>query len=198
MASLISNLFSRTLPRIKRRSTYHTAQPVLYTERLYLRPFNLSDASRVKDIVNTPLVSEMTASIPYPYPDGLAERWIATHSQGWSQRKFICYAVILREADLLIGSFSLMNIQDGEAELGYWLGMDYWGQGFATEAGMSVQAFAFQTLKCHLLHARHLDRNPASGSVLEKLGFEYVGSQEQKLGIMLTEETMHLYRSYPL
>jgi len=67
---------------------------------------------------------------------------------------------------------------DGLAELGYWIGLPFWGKGICTEAGKLVQEYAFETLGLKRLHARHLARNPSSGRVLEKLGFIHECSQK--------------------
>ena len=60
MASLFNHFFSRHLPRIPRRSVRQVSQPVMYSERLILRPFLLSDADVVTYLVNTSLVADMT------------------------------------------------------------------------------------------------------------------------------------------
>ncbi|MBJ7553557.1 GNAT family N-acetyltransferase [Marinomonas spartinae] len=197
MASLFSHFFSRHLPRIARRSVRQVSQPVMYSERLILRPFLLSDADVVTYLVNTSLVADMTASIPHPYPEGLSARWIESHLEGWQARRFICFAVELKQTRQLIGSISLMNIHDDQAELGYWYGVDFWRQGFATEAAKRLVCGACSDFGLKRLTARHLDRNPASGNVLKKVGFAYQSSEMQQLGLMTCEELMHLYVYQP-
>lgn len=193
MASLLSHFFSRRLPKIARRSSWVISQPIIYSERLILRPFLLSDANDVTRLVNTSLVADVTASIPHPYPEGLSERWIESHLEGWQQRRFICFAVELKQSKQLIGSISLMNVHRDQAELGYWYGVDFWRQGYATEAASHLVCTACNTFGIKSLTARHLDRNPASGRVLSKVGFCHEGSEMQKLGLMAYEELMHLY-----
>ena len=63
-------------------------------------------------------------------------------------------------------------------EIGYWIGRPWWGQGFATEIGQALVALGTQTLGASRLIAGHYDDNPASGRVLEKLGFGYTGKAE--------------------
>jgi RimJ/RimL family protein N-acetyltransferase len=65
--------------------------------------------------------------------------------------------------------------EHSRAELGYWIGVPYWRRGFATEAGRSIVRFGFEELGLHRVQARHLERNPASGSVLRKLGMQLEG-----------------------
>ena len=60
-------------------------------------------------------------------------------------------------------------------ELGYWLGLSYWGQGFATEAARAVIDYAFADLKLESIQADARVTNPASRRVLEKCGFQWTG-----------------------
>ena len=60
-------------------------------------------------------------------------------------------------------------------ELGYWLGLSYWGQGFATEAARAVIDYAFADLKLESIQAGARVTNPASRRVLEKCGFQWTG-----------------------
>ena len=67
----------------------------------------------------------------------------------------------------------------GTVELGYWIARRFWGQGFATEAGMAVLAIAAALGHSEATAAHFLD-NPASGKVLRKLGFEPTGRIEER------------------
>ena len=76
--------------------------------------------------------------------------------------------------------------QDQHAELGYWVGRTYWGQGICTEAAAAVVKFAFEDLALHKVHAHHMTRNPASGRVLQKVGMLQEGvlrSHVRKKGV---------------
>lgn len=197
MAGILTNFFSRSLPLISRRMERIDPQPVFTTERLILRPFLISDASDVSQLLGSPLIADVTASIPYPYPKDMAISWIEGHPVGWQMKDFICYAVVQKESGILVGSLSLMNIEAGSAELGYWYGVNFWGQGYATEAAQCLCRAACHEFGIKQLFARHLDRNPASGRVLGKVGFQYLTSEYQQLGIMPKAELMHLYHFLP-
>ena len=146
--------------------------PTLATERLILRPFNLMDASVVKGLAGAFEVADTTQNIAHPYPDGMAEAWIAGHQHTYEHRQGVSLAITLAATGTLTGAISLMDMEAGhQAELGYWLGVPYWNQGICTEAGRALVEFAQGTLSLTRLHARHLSRNPASGRVLLKLGF---------------------------
>ncbi|HSL71791.1 MAG TPA: GNAT family protein, partial [Longimicrobiales bacterium] len=65
------------------------------------------------------------------------------------------------------------------AELGYWIGVPYWSQGYCTEAARAVLRFGFEALELNRIHASYLARNPASGRVMQKLGMQYEGQLRQ-------------------
>ena len=80
----------------------------------------------------------------------------------------------------LIGSAGLhVDPPHRHAEIGYVLGIDRWGKGYATEAARAIVEFGFGTLRLHRLHAGYYTRNPASRRVLEKLGFREEGRRPQ-------------------
>jgi RimJ/RimL family protein N-acetyltransferase len=70
------------------------------------------------------------------------------------------------------------------AEIGYWLGEEYWGLGIATEAVLAVVDYGFQTFDIHRIFAGVFERNSASMRVLEKAGFK----QEARLIKAITKE----------
>jgi RimJ/RimL family protein N-acetyltransferase len=75
----------------------------------------------------------------------------------------------------LVGTIGIGRRPDGALELGYWIGRPYWGRGYATEAGRAVLAIAREGLRLPHLYSSHFLDNPASGRVLEKLGFRPTG-----------------------
>jgi [ribosomal protein S5]-alanine N-acetyltransferase len=151
-------------------------QPTITTERLILRPFQLSDASRVQELAGDRAIADTTATVPHPYPQGAAEAWISTHANQWSAGTAVTFAVTRAEDGELVGAVGLeINQPDRSGELGYWIGKPYWGHGFATEAAGALLDFAFATASLNRVQARHLTRNPASGRVMEKLGMAHEG-----------------------
>lgn len=151
-------------------------QPVLHTSRLLLRPFALSDGLVVQRLAGAKEVAAGTAAIPHPYPDGAAESWIRTHQRDREKGASVTYAVCLRETNELIGAVSMMIKQEHHhAELGYWLGVPYWGKGYCSEAGRAVLDYGFQEIGLERVFAHYLVSNPASGRVLQKLGMKEEG-----------------------
>ncbi|MFQ4140368.1 GNAT family N-acetyltransferase [Nodosilinea sp. PGN35] len=155
-------------------------QPVLYTARLVLRPFGLADGLAVVALAGDRAVAENTLSIPHPYSAAEAEEWISQRSAAWAEKKSINWAITLPEGTLC-GSVGLaLYPAYNMAELGYWIGRPYWGQGYATEAGAAVVEFGFSTLGLNRVNAVRFGDNPASGRVLEKLGLVQEGYRRRQ------------------
>lgn len=170
-----------------------TTQPILPTNRLMLRPFLLSDAPRVQLLAGDRRVSAMTVNIPYPYADGLAEPWINSHAASYQSGEAIIYAITLAHNDELIGTVSLTQRTSADANLGYWIGVPYWGQGYCTEAAAALIEFGFKQCGIALIYARHLQSNPASGRVMLKNGFHHI----RTLSLDIQGETQ-LFEHYEL
>ena len=150
------------------------AQPVLKTERLLLRPFVANDAAAVSRLAGDKRIADMATEIPHPYPVDAAQAWIATHAAEYEARHAAIYAIMLRESGVVIGAVALLDISllDARAELGYWIGVDYWSQGYCTEAAERLVRYAHEELGITRLVACCLARNPASARVMEKLDMQ--------------------------
>jgi len=150
-------------------------QPILATRRLLLRPYTLADGPEVQRLCGDYAVAATTL-LPHPYPDGLAEAWIASLSEGIERGEAAAFAVTLAGEGTLIGGVRL-RIDPGHArgELGFWVAKHYWGRGYATEAARAVIEYGFSVLGLHRVHGMHFSRNPASGRVMEKCGMSHEG-----------------------
>ena len=145
-------------------------QPVLATGRLLLRPFTLADARAVQRLCGDYAVAATTL-LPYPYPDGLAELWIASLREGIERGETAAFAVTLAGEGALIGGVRLrIETEHARGELGFWVARSRWGRGYATEAVRALLEYGFSVLGLHRIHATHFSRNPASGRVMEKCG----------------------------
>jgi RimJ/RimL family protein N-acetyltransferase len=78
----------------------------------------------------------------------------------------------------LIGGIGLTEDEDGSYEFGYWLGRNYWGHGYATEAGAGLLRYAVENLDSPSINSSYMQGNSASANVLSKLGFEETGKGE--------------------
>jgi RimJ/RimL family protein N-acetyltransferase len=145
--------------------------PVLKTERLVMRSPCSDDAKAIAQLANDRRVAVNTARIPHPYGYDDAEQFIATVNRRDGEAVFL---IALDGAP--IGACGVDPRED-EPEIGYWIGVDYWGQGFATEATRAVIDYAFGTLQHEALQAGARVSNPASRRVLEKCGFQWTGVQ---------------------
>jgi RimJ/RimL family protein N-acetyltransferase len=155
-------------------------QPTLVTKRLILRPFELSDAKAVQRLAGDRAIADTTLNIPHPYDDGAAEEWISTHKPKFASHELANFAITRRTNGELLGAVGLAMVpQFQRAELGYWMGKQYWNRGYCTEASMAVVEYAFTRLGVNRVYAVHFKRNPASGQVMKKLGMKREGVLRQ-------------------
>jgi RimJ/RimL family protein N-acetyltransferase len=144
--------------------------PVLESKRLALRAPRLEDAKTVATLANDRRIAENTARIPHPYKLSDAESFICGANKAGGEAVFL---ITLRDKTV-IGACGI-RLQDETPELGYWLGVPYWGNGYATEAMHAVIDYAFTDLAHTALQAGARVTNPASRRVLEKCGFQWTG-----------------------
>ncbi len=139
-----------------------------------LRPFKTDDAERLVQLANNVNVSRyLTYLFPFPYTQEDAEWWIST---GSSQGGAVSRVVELNgEFVGGVGVTRLKAWKNHQAEIGYWLGEPFWGQGIATEALKQMTVHAFDTMNVKKLFAPVLKPNIASMRVLEKCGYEREG-----------------------
>jgi RimJ/RimL family protein N-acetyltransferase len=121
-------------------------------------------------------VAHTTLNIPHPYEDGVADAWITLVAEEFARGRQVVFAVTGGAATELLGAVGLvLRLEHARAELGYWIGRPFWGQGYATEAVRAVLRYGFGTLGLNRIHASHFARNPASGRVMSKVGMRQEG-----------------------
>ena len=153
-------------------------QPNLKTSRLVLRPFESTDIDRVAGLVNDEELLRNLRDFRWPYTRDDAQQWVERLPADWETGKSAVFAICLNgfAPPQLVGSIGLVFEQpSNRAEIGYWIGREYWGQGIATEASVSMLDFAFSELGLHRVYAECLTRNPASAAVLKKVGMTEEG-----------------------
>lgn len=149
----------------------------LQTERLILRPWVEADAAACYEYAKDPRV-------------GPAAGW-PVHTSVENSRQVIrevlsapeTYAIVLKESGLPIGSIGLkfhsdLAETDDEAELGFCLGVPYWGRGIMPEAAREMLRHAFEDLCLERVWCGYYDGNEKSKRVQEKLGFRYIRTTE--------------------
>jgi len=143
--------------------------PVLETERLTLRAPRRKDVTALALLANDRRIAENTTRIPHPYGIDDAEQFIETVNKREGEA---CFVIMLD--DTLIGACGIDPREDG-LEIGYWLGVPFWGRGCATEAVRAVIDHAFGDLQHETLQAGARVSNPAARRVLEKCAFQWTG-----------------------
>jgi len=158
------------------------------TERLFLRPVFPEDWRGIyRGIADFGVVS-MLARAPWPYSEDDARKFCADAQAGKENRFVITLPG--RAGASVIGMIGF-GPQDtgGRQELGYWIGTDWQGRGFATEAVHGVTQVA-EALGVEVLEAGHYLDNPASGKVLRKAGFTPTGDVEPTVCMARGGETL--------
>ena len=143
---------------------------VLETQRLALRKPTLADVKAIVELANDRRIAEMTRRLPFPYLHDHAVAFVNSLGEANSD------TVFLIELDHQpIGMVGVDWRAPEQPELGYWLGVAHWGQGFATEAARAVIDFTFEEFNvAHLISSARV-ANPASRNILEKCGFQWSG-----------------------
>ncbi len=148
----------------------------LRVDRLFLRPAWAEDACALHEAIACWEVVRNLSRAPWPYSLADAEAFTRGRLREPGETAFLIFARTDGDPQL-IGSigFGRRCASDDDAELGYWIARDHWGRGYATEAGRAVVELAFDGLRLPALTAGHFTDNPASGTVLRKLGFRATG-----------------------
>jgi [ribosomal protein S5]-alanine N-acetyltransferase len=149
---------------------------LLETPRLLLRPFGPGDAPLVHRVYSDPEVMRYVATGPMA-DLAVTERLLQDYEAHQRRLGYSFWAVIERESGSLIGDAGLYRTPTGEVELGYTLGVAWWGLGYATEAASAWLSCAFETLGIFEVVALAEPANVASTHVLEKLGMRRAGER---------------------
>ena len=148
-----------------------------------LRPLEKSDIDTISALANDRDIAKMTLRIPFPYTLSDAKSWIDYVVRTESEHVF---AITGKKETL--GVIGLVHEPEHKrAELGYWLGRQYWNKGYMTGAIEMILGYAFEVLKVNKVYANVFAANEASQKVLKKNGFEPEGCLKQhsfRMGIM--------------
>lgn len=168
----------------------------LETQRLILRPWSEEDAPALYDYARDPLVGPIAGWPPHESVD--------------ESREVIChvlsspgtFAVVSKETGrpvgcigLMIGEQSNLSIGADEGELGYWIGVPFWGQGLIPEAARELMRYAFEQKELTALWCGYFEGNERSRRVQEKLGFTYQFTNENIYWALMNDiRTEHVSR----
>jgi RimJ/RimL family protein N-acetyltransferase len=156
---------------------------ILETRRLVLRPLAAQDAAEVQVLAERREVAEMLISVPYPWPRWKVEQWIAAHEMAFAEGRSVVFGSRLKQDGKLIGVVGVreIDINHSQAEVGFWVGVQWWGRGYATEGLGAVLQFGFEHMRLNRMYGYHLVRNSASGRVMEKSGMRREGLLRQRV-----------------
>lgn len=170
---------------------------ILETQRLILRPWEEADAESLYNYAKDPAVGPIAG---WPVHTSVENsRYIIKNVLSMPET----YAVCLKENNLAIGSIGLMTSTQPpsaagavEIEVGYWIGVPFWGHGYIPEAVRRLQKYAFEELGCTGIWCAYYDGNVKSKRCQEKCGFQYHHTEHNKpctlMGDVRTEHYMYL------
>jgi RimJ/RimL family protein N-acetyltransferase len=172
-----------------------SATPTLRTAHLLLGTFAAEDAPELQRLAGAREIADTTVSIPHPYDLDHALAWIGQQRREAVRGRATNFAIRLLPEGALIGSAGLRDIDPEhlQAELGFWIGKEWWGQGYAREAAEAVIQFGFESLGLNRICAHHMARNPAAGKVLQALGMRQEGLLRQRVRKWGVYEDVVLY-----
>ena len=142
---------------------------VLETERLTLRRPTLADVKAIARLANDRRIAENTRRLPHPYSQDHAVDFVRGMADTGDN------AFLIESNFVPIGMVGIGWNEREVPELGYWLGVEHWGQGFGTEAARAAIDYFFEEFDLDQLHSGARVTNPRSRNVLEKCGFQWSG-----------------------
>lgn len=145
----------------------------LQTERLILRSYKPSDISSLVRLIGAREIAATTLRIPHPYTEADARALLRRFAK---EKPTTHFGIFLRATGEHCGGAGLnLDPDHDRAELGYWIGLPYWGRGIASEAAREVVRYGFESLGLHRIYANCFVGNEASTKILKKLGMKYEG-----------------------
>jgi [ribosomal protein S5]-alanine N-acetyltransferase len=165
----------------------------LETERLYLQPFIKEDAFRLKELANNKELATILG-LPHPYKLEFAQDWIAAQPELIRKGMEYPLTIVSKQLKEIVGTITIrIDKNNNRGELGYWVGKDYWGKGFASEAVKRMIAFGFIELNLNKIWASVISRNTPSIRLLEKAGLQKEGTLRQNRLLFDQYEDVDVY-----
>jgi RimJ/RimL family protein N-acetyltransferase len=161
---------------------------VLETDRLMLRKPTLADVNAIASLANDRRIGENTR-LPHPYSQDHAVDFVRQVANKPRETAFL-----IEHNFTPIGMVGADWREADSPELGYWLGVDYWGQGFATEAARAVIDFTFEESDAASIRSGARVANPASRNILEKCGFQWCGVELHRFEALGSSSPVDCFR----
>lgn len=165
----------------------------LTTERLILRPWREEDAPALYEYAKDPRVGPITGwPVHTSVEDSLRVIRGPLSDEG-------TLAVTIKElGDSPVGSVGIMEPRDvgdkaADREIGYWIGVPFWGRGYIPEAVRELMRYCFEELGCQNVWCGHYEGNEKSKRVIEKCGFRFVKSEVVDVALMNERRREYFY-----
>ncbi len=170
--------------------TLREASPcVLETERLTLRSPTLADVKAIARLANDRRIAENTRRLPYPYLPEHAVEVVRALAAKHGELVFL-----IEHSFVPVGMVGVNWHKQAAPELGYWLGVEHWGQGFGTEAARAAIDYFFESFDNDVLSAGARVANPKSRNILEKCGFQWTGVQLHRFEALGSSSPVDCFR----
>lgn len=147
----------------------------LRTDRLVLTTPTPADADTITELCQDPEIQRWT-TVPSPYERDDAVGFTESVARGWNEVSAVVWAVRTARDAPVLGMVGLHDLDDGEAELGYWLGRQHRGSGIMAEAAGAACDFGFHQLDLQRITWHAFVTNIASAAVARSLGFRFEGT----------------------
>jgi RimJ/RimL family protein N-acetyltransferase len=170
------------------RTLREAGRCTLETERLTLRRPTLADVGAIARIADDRRIAENTR-LPHPYSKDHAVDFVRHVASRQRETVFL-----IEHNHTPIGMVGADWREEETPELGYWLGVDYWGQGFATEAARALIDFTFEEFDIPLIRSGARVANPASRNILEKCGFQWCGVELHRFEALGSSSPVDCFR----
>ena len=162
---------------------------LLETERLTLRRPTLADVKAIARLANDRRIAENTRRLPHPYSQDHAIEFVRAMATDARETVFL-----IENNHTPLGVVGIDWREPDAPELGYWLGVEHWGQGFATEAARAVIDFTFEEFAVeHLISGARVG-NPSSRNILEKCGFQWSGVELHRFEALSSSTPVDRFR----
>lgn len=168
---------------------------MIETERLILRPWQETEADTLFKYASDPDIGPIAGWSPHTSVENSLEIIRTVFSAPET------YAVVLKDSGEPVGACGIMfaeclhsaAMKPGEAEIGYWIGKPYWGQGFIPEAVKALLSRCFNELDLDAVWCGYYEGNSKSKRVCEKSGFKYHHTDSDVLSPLGDKRTEHFY-----
>lgn len=157
-------------------SFFKSFQPI-ETERLIIRKLALTDVKDCFAITSDSRVLKMMVALSAHKTLKETEQYLSEVIAQYERNEPIWWAVVEKASNKVVGFCGFFEYKPRfrRAEIGYMLGYDYWGKGYAIEASRAVIGYGFETMSLNRIEATVDPDNIASIKILEKLGMQYEG-----------------------